>query len=88
MSSDEEQRRADGALLPVHALTDLGRANLGSARVVRMVVSDSLADRAEEFQAQGMSRGQGGVMTETTGAGEGNSPFHTGSLGDILRHEE
>jgi len=83
MSIDEEQRRADGALLPVHTLTDLGRADLGSTRVVRMIVSDVMADRAEEIQARGMRRGQ-----ETTYAGEGNSPFHTGSQGDQCRPEE
>ncbi|KAG7674846.1 hypothetical protein Ndes2526B_g07685 [Nannochloris sp. 'desiccata'] len=87
MNTDEEQRRADAALLPVHGLTDLGRADLGSTRVVRMVVSDVMADRAEEFLARGMSRDQGGT-TGTIGAGEGNSPFHTGSQGDKFRREE
>lgn len=79
LPSDEERRSAQN-MLPVHTLEDLSRADLGSARVVRMVVNDELAERAEELQARGLVPG--------AGAGEGNSPFHTERQEHTYRHEE
>jgi hypothetical protein len=83
MDNEEEIRRASQAVLPVHTLEDLSRANLGSTRVVRMVVNDEMADRAEEMQ----TRGQGGAIETTgAGAGEGNNPFL--GEGEKFRREE
>ena len=79
LPSDEERRSARN-MLPVHTLEDLSRADLGSARVVRMVVNDELAERAEELQARG--------LVPSAGGGEGNSPFHAERHDLTYRHEE
>jgi hypothetical protein len=91
MDNVEEQKRAEDNFLPVHTLEDLSRADLGSARVVKMVINDAIADRAEELQERTMpGGGQGGQAPEAmTGTAAGGGPFHSGGeQGDIRRKEE